>query len=301
MDGVYRFSRDNARTPMQWDSSPNAGFSTKKPWMSIHSDYKDVNVESEKKDPGSVLNWYIELSKLRDNHPVLINGTYIDLMPDDEKIFAFRRENIEARATVLINLSSETALYDAYLVERAVQIAGTEGTSTVGRLSPYEAVVFEESSVEYIVLNKDEEGILRDFIYEAIFVPEGEEAPDRSIIEKPEISMYYKDFGSMEADRCIVAKKGTRAVGAVWTRIMNDYGHLDDETPSLAVSLFKEYRDSGIGTVLMKKMLSLLKSQGFKKVSLSCQKANYAACWYKKLGFRVVVDKDDEYIMVYDL
>ena len=207
----------------------------------------------------------------------------------------------EARATVFINLSSETALYDANLVERAVQIAGTEGTSTVGRLSPYEAGVFEESSVEYIVLNQDKDGVLRDFIYEAIFVPEGEKAPDRSILEKPEISMYYKDFGSMKADRCIVAKKGTKAIGAVWTRIMNDYGHVDDETPSLAVSLYREYRGSGIGTVLMKKMLSLLKSQGFKKVSLSCQKANYAACWYKKLGFRVVVDKDDEYIMVYDL
>jgi len=218
-----------------------------------------------------------------------------------KKTIAFRRENAEAKATVLINLSSETALYDKALVENAVQIVGSEGVSTIGRLSPYEAVVFEESSVEYIVLDKDEEGILRDFIYEAIFVPEGEKAPDRSILEKPEISMYYKDFGSMEADRCIVAKKGKKAIGAVWTRIMNDYGHLDDETPSLAVSLYKEYRGSGIGTVLMKKMLSLLKSQGFKKVSLSCQKANYAAIWYKNLGFQIAVDKDDEYIMVYDL
>ena len=301
MEGVYRFSRDNARTPMQWNSGLNAGFSTKKPWMSTHSDYKDVNVESEKRDPGSVLNWYIELSKLRSTHPVLINGSYVDLLPDDEKIFAFRRENVEAKATILINLSSETALYDKALVEKAVQIAGTEGASTNGRLSPYEAVVFEDSLVEYIVLDKDEEGILRDFIYEAIFVPEGEKAPDRSILEKPEISMYYKDFGSVEADRCIVAKKGKIAIGAVWTRIMNDYGHLDDETPSLAVSLYKEYRGSGIGTVLMKKMLSLLKSQGFKKVSLSCQKANYAAIWYKTLGFQIAVDKDDEYIMVYDL
>lgn len=301
LEGVHRFSRDSARTPMQWDSSPNAGFSTKKPWMSIHDDYKVVNVESEKKDPDSVLNWYIGLSKLRNKHPVLINGSYIDLMPDDEKIFAFRRENAEERATVFINLSSETALYDANLVERAVQIAGSEGVSTKGKLSPYEAVVFEESSVEYIVLNQDKDGVLRDFIYEAIFVPEGEKAPDRSILEKPEISMYYKDFGSMKADRCIVAKKGTKAIGAVWTRIMNDYGHVDDETPSLAVSLYREYRGSGIGTTLMKKMLSLLKSQGFKKVSLSCQKANYAACWYKKLGFQIAIDKDDEYIMVYNL
>ena len=155
--------------------------------------------------------------------------------------------------------------------------------------------------MEFINLRHDKEGLLKDFIYEAIFVPEGEKAPDRSIVEKPEISMYYRDFGSMKADNCIIASEGGKAVGAVWTRIMNDYGHVDDQTPSLAVSLFKEYRDRGIGTALMNKMLCLLKEEGYKRVSLSCQKANYAAKWYMKLGFRVLFDKDDEYIMVYDL
>ena len=105
----------------------------------------------------------------------------------------------------------------------------------------------------------------------------------------------------MEADNCIIAYEDGRAVGAVWTRIMNDYGHVDDQTPSLAVSLFEEYRGRGIGTALMKKMSSLLKEEGYNRVSLSCQKANYAANWYMKLGFRVLFDKDDEYIMVYDL
>ena len=149
-------------------------------------------------------------------------------------------------------------------------------------------------------LGQDETELLKDFIYEAIFVPEGEDAPDRSIVEKPELAVYYKDFWSGKADFCIVASDEDRVVGAVWTRIMNDYGHVDDETPSLAVSLYKDYRGKGIGTAMMEKMLGTLKQQGYKKVSLSCQKANYAAQWYRRLGFKVYEDKDDEYIMVYE-
>ena len=82
---------------------------------------------------------------------------------------------------------------------------------------------------------------------------------------------------------------------------MNDYGHVDDETPSLAISLYKEYRGKGIGTALMEKMSELLREKGFKKVSLSVQKANYAVRMYEALGFRPVIDKDDEYIMVREL
>ena len=83
------------------------------------------------------------LAKLRKEHSELIDGDYVDIMPDDEQIFAIRRENKEKKATILINLSSETAFYDESLVKKAVQIACSEGKSTKGRLSPYEAVIFE--------------------------------------------------------------------------------------------------------------------------------------------------------------
>ena len=110
-------------------------------------------------------------------------------------------------------------------------------------------------------LRKDETGLLKDFLYEAIFVPEGVEAPDRSIIERPELALYYKDFGTGPADNCIVAEADGKVVGAVWTRIMKDYGFVDDETPSFAISLYKEYRGKGIGTMMMRQMLQLLKTQ----------------------------------------
>ena len=79
---------------------------------------------------------------------------------------------------------------------------------------------------------------------------------------------------------------------------MNDYGHVDDETPSLAISLYKEYRGLGIGTAMMKEILALLKSHGYKQVSLSVQKANYAAKMYQKIGFEIVRESEEEYIMV---
>ena len=90
-----------------------------------------------------------------------------------------------------------------------------------------------------------------------------------------------------------------KIVGAVWVRIINDYGHIDDETPSLAISLYKEYRGHGIGTDMMKEMLSLLKAHGYKRVSLSVQKANYAAEMYRKIGFEIIRENGDEWIMLW--
>ena len=150
-------------------------------------------------------------------------------------------------------------------------------------------------------LRKEETELLKDFLYEAIFIPEGVEPPDRSIIEQPELSIYYDDFGSGNADNCIVAEDNGKVIGAVWTRIMNDYGHVDNETPSFAISLYKEYRGEGIGTELMRKMISLLKEQGYKKASLAVQKTNYAVKMYKKVGFKIIDENSEEYIMVCDL
>ena len=79
---------------------------------------------------------------------------------------------------------------------------------------------------------------------------------------------------------------------------MDDYGHIDGETPSLAVSLYKEYRGRGIGTALLREMLSLLKRKGYERVSLSVQKANYALKMYEKAGFEVVDETEEEYIML---
>lgn len=150
-------------------------------------------------------------------------------------------------------------------------------------------------------MRDNEKDLLQDFLYEAIFIPEGMEPPPKDIIERPELKLYYEDFGSGEADHCFVAEDDGKVVGAVWTRIMEDYGHVDSQTPSFAISLIREYRGQGIGTELMKKMLEHLKNQGFKKTSLAVQKSNYAVRMYEKVGFRKVDENNEEYIMVCDL
>lgn len=122
--------------------------------------------------------------------------------------------------------------------------------------------------------------------------------PDKSIIRIPELQIYMKDFGKNKGDAALAAEVEDRIVGVVWARIMKDYGHVDDETPSLAISLYKKYRGLGIGTQLMEKMLHLLKKRGYKKVSLSVQKTNYAVKLYEKTGFRIVDENQEEYIMV---
>ena len=150
-------------------------------------------------------------------------------------------------------------------------------------------------------LKPTEYPLLCDFLYEAIFIPEGVTPPDRSIIELPELRLYYENFGSGEADYCLVAEEDGKVVGAVWTRIMKDYGHVDDETPSFAISLYKEYRGKGYGTKLMRAMMELLKTKGYKKASLAVQKANYAVKMYEKVGFHTVDENEEEFIMVCEL
>ena len=143
--------------------------------------------------------------------------------------------------------------------------------------------------------------LLDDFLYEAIFLPEGVEPPSKSIITAPELQIYVKDFGTSKDDFSLVAEVENKIIGAVWVRIMNDYGHIDDKTPSLAISLYKKYRGQGIGSSLIKEMLSLLQAHGYKRVSLSVQKANYAAKLYQKIGFIIIKEIGDEWIMTYNL
>lgn len=143
--------------------------------------------------------------------------------------------------------------------------------------------------------------LLSDFLYEAIFIPDDIKPPSRNIICSPELQVYIDRFGSLKDDFALVAEIEGKIIGAVWIRIMYDYGHIDDETPSLAISLYKEYRGQGIGTDMMKEMLSLLKTHNYKRVSLSVQKANYAAEMYRKIGFDIVRENEEEWIMICNL
>ena len=143
MAAVNRFSRDNARTPLQWTDGENAGFTTGTPWIPVNEDYKTFNAASEKADPDSVLNWYITLAKLRSEHEELLDGDYRELFPEHEQIFAYERKNETAKAVILINLTTEPAAYDPACLEGAELLLSSAKETEKGTLAPLEAVIYE--------------------------------------------------------------------------------------------------------------------------------------------------------------
>lgn len=153
--------------------------------------------------------------------------------------------------------------------------------------------------MNYIIreIKQNEINLLDNFLYEAIFIPNGVQPP-KDIIKQPELQVYISLFGKRIGDYGFVAEVDHEVVGAVWVRIMDDYGHVDDKTPSFAISIYKGYRGYGIGTDLMKRMLELLKKNGYKQTSLAVQKSNYAVKMYKDLGFYTIAENDEEYIMI---
>lgn len=153
-------------------------------------------------------------------------------------------------------------------------------------------------------IKQEELSLLDNFLYEAIFQHENTPRLPKEIIFNPEIYIYVKDFGKPD-DLCLLAEIQGIVVGAVWTRILSGeikgYGNIDNSTPEFAISICKEFRNLGIGTALMKNMLKLLHLKGYPKVSLAVQKDNYAVKMYCNLGFRIIKESDDEYLMICDL
>jgi len=154
-------------------------------------------------------------------------------------------------------------------------------------------------------IKKEEYPLLEDFFYNAIYMPEGEKYPPKEIIFKPEIYVYIKDFG-LVTDCGVVAERDGVIIGAAWTRIIPAYGHIDNDTPELAISVLSEYRGQGVGTLLMNSLFGLLRERGYKRTSLSVQQNNPAVRFYKRLGYKTTDEKLDhagheDYIMVKEL
>lgn len=157
--------------------------------------------------------------------------------------------------------------------------------------------------MEYIIreIKEFECSLLDAFLYEAIFIPEGEDSPEKAVINLPELQGYVTDFGKGKDDICFLAEVNDKGIGAVWVRIMNDYGHVEDGVLSFAISLYKKYRGYVIGTALIKRMLCELQQRGYKKTSLLVQKASYAIQMYLNVGFDIIDETGEEYIMLYHL
>lgn len=147
-------------------------------------------------------------------------------------------------------------------------------------------------------LKPEEIPLLEEFLYQAIFIPQGLEPLPRSILKEPELEMYIKDLGQQPDDWALAAEVNGRLVGAVWVRIMKDYGYYDDRIPSLSISFLSEFRGQGLGQQLMTAMLDLLKAKGYPSVSLSVSKDNPAVGFYQRLGFVTVEEREDDYLML---
>ncbi len=149
-------------------------------------------------------------------------------------------------------------------------------------------------------IRPEEHVLLREFLYQAIYLPEDVEPPPRSVVDLPELQVYIEDFGTRPGDHCLVVEVEEKVVGAAWSRIMADYGHIDNDIPSLAISLLPEYRGLGIGTQLLNGLLLLQRENGYLRTSLSVQKENPALRFYQRAGFRIVAEKGTEYLMLCD-
>jgi oligo-1,6-glucosidase len=144
LPALRAMSRDNARTPMQWDASPNAGFTTGTPWIAVNPNHASINAEAARADPDSVFHTYRRLIELRHTLPVVALGDFTMLLADDERVFAFTRRLGEAELLVVANVSADEATPEIPGWDGAEYLVGSwPGEPPPGlRLRPWEARVY---------------------------------------------------------------------------------------------------------------------------------------------------------------
>ncbi len=148
---VHRYSRDNARTPMQWTKGKNAGFSTGTPWLPVHEDYRQQCVESEAMEEDSVLSFYRQLAALRQTGEaagVLQQGDYTELLADDPAIMAFKRHFGCREVYTLVNFTGQEQEYMLPELKEARLLTESIPGSSQGNLRPYEAVIYIKETGE---------------------------------------------------------------------------------------------------------------------------------------------------------
>ena len=139
---VQKFSRDNARTPMQWNSSANAGFTSGKPWLPVHEDFMTCNAAFEERDANSVLNFYRQLCELRESSPVLLSGEYRELLPKDEDLYIFTRTLGDKKLCTAVNFAPRIIPKPEKIFDGATKILGNYPDEK-NFFRPTEAVIYE--------------------------------------------------------------------------------------------------------------------------------------------------------------
>ncbi|WP_226536876.1 glycoside hydrolase family 13 protein [Fictibacillus halophilus] len=145
---IWASSRDNSRTPMQWNSTLNAGFTNGTPWMKVNPNYTEINVEKQEQEEKSILNFYKKMISLKKENEIFTYGTYDLLLEDDKQIYAYTRTLGEEQVVVITNLSKKEAVFETELSLNAENLllsneeVAAHGDMTSISLKPYEARVY---------------------------------------------------------------------------------------------------------------------------------------------------------------
>jgi alpha-glucosidase len=145
---IWASSRDNSRTPMQWNSAENAGFTSGTPWMKVNPNYTEINVEKQEQDKNSILNFYKKMISLKKENEIFTYGTYDLLLEDDKQIYAYTRTLGEEQVVVITNLSKKEAIFESTLTLNAENLllaneeVAAHGDVTSISLNPYEVRVY---------------------------------------------------------------------------------------------------------------------------------------------------------------
>lgn len=155
-------------------------------------------------------------------------------------------------------------------------------------------------NLSYRKISNEDYPVMRDYLYEAIYVPEGVDPYDWSIIDLPAISRYINNWDDTR-DFGLIFYSEDETIGVIWGRRFAEdnkgYGFIDVNTPEMSMAVNKKYRNQGIGTAMMTEFLNLACEKGFKNLSLSVDKRNRAVNLYKRSGFYIVDEPGEDYIM----
>lgn len=150
LEAMRTMSRDNARTPMQWDDGPHAGFTSGEPWLPVNPNYRQVNAKAARSDPSSVFAHYRRLVDLRHDEPVVAHGDFTMLLPDDERVYAFTRQLDDVELLVLGNFTGEPVHVDLLSGDgwhdAPVLLTNIAGGASGAVLEPWEARVLRRDT-----------------------------------------------------------------------------------------------------------------------------------------------------------
>jgi len=143
LKAVHRQSRDNARTPLQWDNSRFAGFSNTKPWIDVNENYNKINVELQQNDSDSILNYYKEIIRIRKKYSTLIYGDFLDLDPGNERLYIYKRWDKQKTFIIVLNFSDDEAQCDIHNFDSMRLVISNYKKSVYTKsVDPWEARVY---------------------------------------------------------------------------------------------------------------------------------------------------------------